>query len=70
MPVDDERIINIETQLSHQEHLLSALNEALSDQQAQIANLELLCQSLVERIRSVSDSGSENSGDHEQPPHY
>jgi SlyX protein len=68
--VDEEKIIDIETQLAHQEQLLSALNDALSNQQAQIADLEQLCRSLVERIRALSEAGPGNGNDHEQPPHY
>jgi len=69
-PVDDEKIIDIETKMAHQEHLLSALNDALSKQQAQITALEHLCQSLVDRIRALSEAGGGNGDDNERPPHY
>ncbi len=68
--VDDEKIIDIETKLTHQEHLLSALNEALANQQAQIADLEKLCQSLADRFRALSRAGAGNGNDDEEPPHY
>ncbi len=68
--VDDEKTIDIETKLAHQEHLLSALNDALSNQQAQIEDLEQLCRSLVERIRTLSEAGPGNGNDENQPPHY
>ena len=68
--VDDEKIINIETKLAHQEHLLSALNEALANQQAQIADLEHLCQSLVDRFRALAGAGGGNGSSDEKPPHY
>ena len=68
--VDDEKIIDIETKLAHQEHLLSALDDALSNQQVQIGKLEHLCQSLVERIRALSEAGGEDTNDDEPPPHY
>jgi SlyX protein len=67
--VDDEKIIDIETKLAHQEHLLSALDDALTQQQAQISVLEHLCQSLVERIRALSEAGGEEPDD-KPPPHY
>ena len=69
-PVDDEKIVDIETKLAHQEQLLSALNDALTIQQAQIAELEHLCQSLVERLRAMSEAGAGNDNDEERPPHY
>jgi SlyX protein len=68
--VDDEKVIDIETKLAHQEHLLSALDNALSNQQSQISALEHLCQSLVERIRVLSEAGGGNGDDDERPPHY
>jgi len=70
MHVDDEKMIDIETKLSHQEDLLATLNEALSNQQVQIASLENLCRSLVDRIRALSDGGSDGEQQDEQPPHF
>ena len=68
---DDERMINIETKLAHQEDLLLRLNDALSSQQLQVAGLERLCQTLIERIRALSDSGGGDGSDvGERPPHY
>ena len=67
--MDDEKIIDIETKLAHQEHLLSALNDALTSQQVQIAELEQLCKSLVDRIRALSEAGGEERDD-QPPPHY
>ena len=68
--VDEEKLIEFETKLAHQEHLLSELDDALSNQQAQIGNLEHLCQTLVERIRALSETGVGGSADDEKPPHY
>jgi len=67
--VDEDRIVNIETQLAHQEHTLSALNEALTDQQAQISKLEALCRKLAERIRALAE-GERADDDDDRPPHY
>lgn len=67
--VDEERIVNLETQLAHQEHTLSVLNDALTDQQARISKLEALCRSLADRIRAVAEAEPEDDGD-ERPPHY
>jgi SlyX protein len=69
-PVDDDKIIDIETKMAHQEHLLLALNDALSKQQAQITELEHLCQSLVERFRALSVAGEGGDEGDEPPPHY
>jgi SlyX protein len=68
--VDEDRVIDIETKLAHQEHLLSELNEALTDQQAQISRLESLCQSLIDRIKSLTDGTGVDQSSDERPPHY
>lgn len=61
-------MIEIETRLAHQEHLLGDLNDALTSQQAQISSLETLCRSLLERLREVLND-SPGTVD-ERPPHY
>ena len=68
--MDDEKIVDIETKLSHQEDLLAALNEALSNQQLQIAGLENLCRSLADRLRALSEAGAEDAQADDRPPHY
>ena len=70
MILDEKRVIEIETKLAHQEQLLSELNEALTDQQAQISGLERLCQSLIERVKSLLDSSSADQATDDRPPHY
>ncbi len=71
MPEQDEgRIIDIETKLAHQEHLLGELNDALTDQQASITALELRCDSLLDRIKTLGEGGLPGSDIDERPPHY
>ncbi len=67
--MSDDRLIDIETKLAHQEQLLSDLNEALTDQQAQLSRLEQLCQTLIDRFKSLTEGVAEQSS-HERPPHY
>lgn len=68
--MNQDRLIEIETKLAHQEHLVLELNRVVTDQQQQIARLERSCQSLLDRIRSLSDGGSAGGGLDERPPHY
>lgn len=69
--MDEERVINIETKLAHQELLLSELNEVLTDQQAQISRLESLFQSLLDRVKSLAEDGADiDQLSDERPPHY
>jgi SlyX protein len=68
--VDEQRLIEIETKLAHQEHLLSSLDDALSRQQAQLTRLEELCRSLLQRIQSLPEPSTEGPAADERPPHY
>ena len=66
----DQRIIDIESKLAYQEDLLGQLNSALSDQQAQLLDLHSLCQSLIERVRSMAEGALAVEASDERPPHY
>jgi SlyX protein len=68
--VDEQRLIDIETRLAHQDRLLGDLDAALGNQQTQLMRLEQLCQSLLERIRSMADSAPTSAAGDERPPHY
>jgi len=70
MIVTDEHLINIETKLLHQEHTIAELNDALTSQQSQIANLELLVNALRDRVRVLSEAASADGTQEEVPPHY
>lgn len=69
--MDDNRLIDIESKLAHQEQLLDDLNQALTNQQSQIANLEALCRGMLERLKSMAEQpDSAGAGNEERPPHY
>jgi SlyX protein len=68
--VNEQRLIEVETRLAHQERLLGDLDQALSSQQAQLMRLEQLCQTLVERLRSLAESAPAAPPGDERPPHY
>jgi len=63
-------MIDIETKLAHQEDMLADLNTAVTNQQSQITLLEDLCETLVGRVRSLSDAAPESDPADERPPHY
>ena len=69
-PVDDEKLIEIETKLAHQEYLLATLNDVITGQQAQISHLENLCRRLVDRVQALADAGAADPDAQERPPHY
>jgi SlyX protein len=70
--VDDDRIIDIETKLAHQEYLLGELNDVLTEQASKISRLEELCRTLTDRLRALGDGSASGAGspDDERPPHY
>ena len=65
-PVDN-RFIDIEIKLAHQEHLVESLNERIYEQQQQIDKLENLIAAMAERIRTRD---SAQAPINERPPHY
>ncbi len=67
--MDDDRIVDIEEKLAHQEDTLAALNEALTKQQEQVSRLEAMCRTLADRIRALSEARTKND-DGDRPPHY
>ncbi len=67
--MSEERLVDIEIKLAHQEQLVSELNDVVTQQQAKIMQLEELSNSLIQRVRSLGESGAEPEQD-ERPPHY
>ena len=53
--MSEERFVDLETRLAHQDHMLLELNEVVTDQQAKIMQLEELCRSLIDRVRSLGE---------------
>ncbi len=68
--VDEQRIVEIETKLAHQELTLEELNTVVTEQSSRLARLEDLTERLLERVQSLSDSGASAAGGDERPPHY
>ena len=68
--MNDDRLVNIETKLAHQDQLLIELNDALGKQQESIMTLEQLCASMAQRLRSMGEGETVSPPDDERPPHY
>ena len=68
--MSEDRLVDIEVKLAHQEQLLIDLNEVVTGQQAKIMQLEELCGSLVDRVRSIGESMPGDGSQDERPPHY
>lgn len=68
--MSEERFIDLESRLAHQDQLLHELNEVVTAQQAKIMQLEELYRVLIDRVRSVGDGGESSDPADERPPHY
>lgn len=68
--MSEERFIDLETRLAHQDQLLHELNDVVTRQQAKIMQLEELCTRLVSRVRSLADATPDTEPGVEKPPHY
>lgn len=69
---DDNRIVELQTQLAFQEHTVEQLNAALVSQQQQIDLLRLELRLVKEKLGAVEDrveQGGSSPRD-EKPPHY
>jgi SlyX protein len=68
--MSDARLVEIEVKLAHQERLLIDLNDVVTEQQAKLMQLEALCGSLVDRVRSMGEALPDDAAQDERPPHY
>ena len=68
--MSEDRLVDIESKLAHQEQLLLELDSVITAQQARIMHLEQLCNSLVDRVRTIGESMPEDGPTDERPPHY
>ena len=68
--MSEERFVDLETRLAHQDQMLHELNDVVTDQQAKIMQLEELCRSLIDRVRSLGESLPAGNPADERPPHY
>lgn len=68
--MSEERFIDLETRLAHQDQLLHELNDVITVQQAKLMQLEELCRALIDRVKAVGDAGTEGDPADERPPHY
>ena len=68
--MSEERFVDLETRLAHQDQLLHELNNVVTEQQAKLMQLDELCRALIDRVRSMGEGVSSGSPDDERPPHY
>lgn len=67
-PSDSERLVQVESLLSHLQHDVDKLNEALIEQQQQIEDLRKLVSKVESDVQQIPDSPRDPR--EERPPHY
>jgi len=64
----EERFVDIEIKLAHQEDLVESLNQRIYEQQKQIDKLEAMMAALAEHVRTHTLANQTPLN--ERPPHY
>lgn len=64
----DDRFVDIEIKVAHQEDLVDALNQTIYQQGRRIDQLEAMVAKLAEHVRTLQEAGQ--SPLNEKPPHY
>ncbi len=64
----EDRFVDIEIKLAHQEDLVESLNQVIYQQSRRLDQLEAIVQHLAEHIRNNAQSGPNPVND--RPPHY
>ncbi len=68
--MNEDRLVDIESKIAHQEDLLDSLNQLVYQQQKKIDELEALCAALARRLKDVVIADNERNAANERPPHY
>jgi len=66
----EKRLIELETKISYQDHIIGELNDVIIRQQKQIDRLEKSVKHLQEHLKGSSDSGLARPEEESPPPHY
>jgi SlyX protein len=66
----EERLIDLESRIAHQDHSIHTLGEEVYRQQKKLDHLEATCNFLVEQLKVRTGASSPANPDDEKPPHY
>jgi SlyX protein len=66
----EERLIDLEARIAHQDHSLNELSDEVFRQRKQLGHLEATCKYLLERFRTLNEPTTDGDPGAEQPPHY
>jgi SlyX protein len=66
--MSEERLIDLEIKITHQEHQIEQLNKTVFEQQQKIDQLDALLKALGKRLQNTG--AGEVGPANEKPPHY
>ena len=66
----EERIIELETKISYQDHIIGELNDVVTSQQKQIDRLEKQVRRMEQHLKGLAGSGLARPDEEAPPPHY
>ncbi|MEI8632475.1 SlyX family protein [Vibrio sp. PP-XX7] len=64
------RVNDLECQIAFQEHTIEALNEALSQQQNCITDMQYQMKHIINKVKTINESNLASSSEEAPPPHY
>jgi SlyX protein len=67
--MNEQRLIDIETKIAHQEILVSELNQVIAQQQETIDQLQAALKKFFKQFREKNGDGDVGPAD-QKPPHY
>jgi len=69
--MNEERLVEIETQLAFQQQTVNELNDVIYKQQKEIDKLDTICETLAKRVKELSESAAGiDAPANDKPPHY
>ena len=68
--MDENKLVDIETQLAYQDDIIQSLSDTIYQQQKDIDLLKKQVQILVKRLQDAMDNRTESGLSNEKPPHY
>jgi SlyX protein len=69
-PVNEDRLITIETKIAFQEDQIDELNKTVYQQQLKLERLEEVCKALARQVQGLAEAGNDGKPANERPPHY
>lgn len=66
----EDRLIELETKVSYQDHIIQELNDVVTNQQKQIDALQLQMEQTLAHLKASSSSQIARPDEEVPPPHY